>query len=64
MSGKDRWLLGEEELPGRQPAIQEILHRLEKEIARGEEVYSVEELEKLRKKLEGYRFDLMILNNP
>lgn len=64
MSGKDRWLLGEEELPGRQPTIQEIIRRLEEEIARGESIYSRQELEKLQRKLEGYRFDLMILNNP
>jgi hypothetical protein len=62
--GRDRYLLGEDELPGRQATIQELIQRLEAEIARGESVYSAAELEKLQVKLEGYRLNLMILNNP
>jgi hypothetical protein len=62
--GKDRWLLGEEESPARQPTIQELIGRLEREIARGEAVYTREELARLQAKLEGYRFNLMIMNNP
>ena len=62
--GRDRYLLGEEEPPGRQPTIQELIQRLEAEIARGEAVYSAAELERLNVKLEKYRFNLMILNNP
>jgi hypothetical protein len=64
VSGKDRWLLGEEESPGRQPDIHELIRRLEGEIAKGEAVYTPEELERLRVKLEAYRFNLLILNNP
>jgi uncharacterized small protein (DUF1192 family) len=63
-SGRDRYLLGEEEHPGRQATIQELIQRLEAEIARGEAVYSAAELDKLQAKLEGYRFNLLILNNP
>jgi hypothetical protein len=64
MTGKDRWLLGEEESPARQPTIQELIGRLELEIAKGEAVYTKRELAKLQAKLEGYRFNFMILNNP
>lgn len=62
--GRDRYLLGEEEHPGRQATIQELIQRLEAEIARGEAVYSTAELERLKVKLDGYRFNLLMLNNP
>lgn len=54
MKGKNLRLLGLEESPNRQPSIQEIIRDLQEEIARGEAVYTVDELRLLERKLADY----------
>jgi hypothetical protein len=51
MSAKNLYLLGLEESPNRQPDIHEMIRNLNEEIARGEEVYSRDELSVLARKL-------------
>lgn len=57
-------LLGREESPNRQPSIQEIIGDLQEEIARGEAVYTVDELRILERKLDEYESLLRTLLNP
>ena len=54
MKGKNLRLLGREESPSRQPSIQEIIADLQDEIARGEAVYTIDELRGLETKLAEY----------
>lgn len=54
MKAKNLRLLGREESPNRQPSIQEIISELQEEIARGEVVYSSDELLMLKDKLAEY----------
>ena len=54
MKGKNLRLLGREESPNRQPSIQEIIADLQDEIARGESVYTIDELGVLETKLAEY----------
>lgn len=63
MKEKNLRLLGREESPNRQPSIQEIIKELQEEIARGEEVYTAEELRLLRGKLAEYERILECLLN-
>ena len=53
-----------EESPNRQPSIQEIIRDLREEIARGEAVYTVEELRLLERKLDDYEQTLRVLLGP
>lgn len=55
MNGKNLYLLGEKERPGRQPDIHEIINDLENEISKGLPVYTAEEISRLERKLEEYR---------
>ena len=64
MTGKNLRLLDREESPNRQPNIQEIIIDLQKEIARGETVYTVEELRLLERKLDEYEQTLRVLLGP
>lgn len=64
MTGKNLRLLGMEESPNRQPSIQEIIRDLREEIARGEAVYTVEELRLLERKLDDYEQTLRVLLGP
>ena len=52
--GKNLWLLGREESPGRQPTIQEIIADLKREIGQGLAAYSEQELAILQRKLAEY----------
>jgi hypothetical protein len=52
MALKNLRLLGLEESPNRQPDIHEMIRDLRKEIAKGEAVYSKDELACLEKKLD------------
>jgi hypothetical protein len=54
MSGKNLVLLGLAVSGNRQPDIHETIAGLKAELARGEEVYTVAELEKLSRKLAEY----------
>lgn len=60
MKGKNLRLLGREESPNRQPTIQEIISDLQEEIARGEAVYTGDELRLLERKLAEY--ELLLWN--
>lgn len=51
MSSKNLLLLGKEKSPRWQPSIQEIIAALLAEIAKGEQIYSREELATLEQKL-------------
>ena len=53
--GKDLQLLGLEESPGSQPTVTETIRALEAELAKGEAVYTADELARLERKLAGYR---------
>lgn len=64
MTGKNLRLLDREESPGRQPSIQEIIRDLQEELARGEAVYTAEELRLLERKLEEYEQTLRLLLAP
>lgn len=64
MTGKNLRLLDREESPRRQPSIQEIIRDLQEEIARGEAVYTVEELRLLERKLDEYERTLRLLLEP
>ena len=64
MAGKNLRLLDREESPNRQPSIQEIINNLQEEIARGEAVYTVEELRLLERKLDDYEQTLRVLLGP
>lgn len=64
MTGKNLRLLGREESPNRQPSIQEIIRDLQEEIARGEAVYTAEELRLLERKLDDYEQTLRVLLGP
>ena len=64
MTGKNLRLLGREESPCRQPNIQEIIRDLQEEIARGEAVYTAEELRLLERKLDEYEQTLRLLLAP
>ena len=57
-------LLGREEPPNRQASIQEIIRDLQEEIARGEAVYTVDELRLLERKLAEYEQILRSLLGP
>ena len=54
MSGKNLRLLGSERPPSGQPTVQEMISELNIELAKGEAVYTPEELGMLRRKLEEY----------
>lgn len=54
MTGKNLRLLGQEESPARQPTIQEIIAELQQEVAKGEAVYTRDELRRLERKLADY----------
>ncbi|HZV81723.1 MAG TPA: hypothetical protein VFF53_06105 [Geobacteraceae bacterium] len=64
MSGKNLRLLGVERSPAWQPTIQEIIAELKAELAKGEAVYSLEELAKLSHKLAEYEQMLERLLSP
>ena len=64
MSGKNLRLLGVERSPTWQPTIQEVIAELKVELARGEAVYSPEELGKLSRKLAEYEQMLERLLSP
>jgi len=64
MKGKNMRLLGREESPYRQPSIQESISELQEEIARGETVYTIDELRLLEKKLAEYERLLRNLLGP
>jgi hypothetical protein len=55
MTGKNLQLLGLAEGPARQPSITELLRDLAAEIARGEAVYTADELRTLERKLADYQ---------
>ncbi|KAF0216308.1 MAG: hypothetical protein FD174_3762 [Geobacteraceae bacterium] len=57
-------LLGREESPNRQSSIQEMIGDLQEEIARGEAVYTVDELRLLERKLAEYEQILRRLLEP
>jgi hypothetical protein len=61
MNGKNRYLLGEQESPNRQPDIHETIRDLEHEIARGGLVYTTTEIATLERKLDEYREILRVL---
>lgn len=58
MKGKNMILLGIEHSNAWQPSIHETIAALQAEIAKGESVYTPEELKKLTGKLEDYEFML------
>ncbi len=58
MSGKNLRLLGLEEGPGSQPTIQETIAALKREIEKGTDVYSGQELDVLERKLAEYELFL------
>jgi hypothetical protein len=60
MKGKNLYLLGREESPSRQRSIQETIGDLQEEIARGDAVYTKDELSLLERKLAEY--ELMLQN--
>ena len=64
MKGKNMLLLGREESPNRQSSIQEIIRDLQEEIARGEAVYTVDEIRLLEGKLADYEQTLRSLLEP
>jgi hypothetical protein len=49
---KNLCLLNSEQCPDRKPSIQELIAQLKTEIAKGEEVYTKEELQRLQGKLQ------------
>lgn len=55
MTEKNLRLLGREEPAGGQPTVTETIRALEAELAKGEAVYTGEELARLEEKLAGYR---------
>ena len=57
-------LLGREKSPNWQPTIQEFIADLQKEIARGESVYTVEEIRILERKLADYEQLFRNLTGP
>lgn len=57
-------LLGREESPNRVSSIQEIIRDLQEEIARGEAVYTVDEIRLLEGKLADYEQTLRSLLEP
>ena len=54
MTGRNLRLLGLEESPNRQPSIQEMIAELRMELAKGEAVYTADELRILARKLAEY----------
>jgi len=64
MSGKNLRLLGIEHSPAWQPTMEETIAELQAELARGETVYSREELDRLARKLADYEFMLQRLTEP
>ena len=56
MADKDRALLDDSVNPTRTDSITERIARLKREIARGEQVYSPEELKRLERMLEDYTY--------
>lgn len=63
--GKDFCLLYGENCPDRKESITEIIEHLQREIARGEVVYTKEELKRLQRKLDEYEWLLYtILYSP
>jgi len=64
MKGRNLRLLGNEKSPAWQPSINEIIAELEAELAKGAEVYTAEELEKLARKLAEYQRLLQGLLSP
>ena len=64
VKGKNMRLLGREESPGRQSSIQEIIKDLQEEVARGEEVYTVDEIRLLEGQLAEYERILQSLLGP
>ncbi|MDD5286360.1 MAG: hypothetical protein PHD54_10915 [Desulfuromonadaceae bacterium] len=57
-------LLGREESPNRQPTILENIADLQGEIARGEDLYTADELRLLKSKLADYEHMLRRLMEP
>jgi len=64
VKGKNMLLLGREESPNRVSSIQEIIRDLQEEIARGEAVYTVDEIRLLEVKLADYEQTLRSLLEP
>lgn len=64
MKGKNMRLLGREESPGRQSSIQEIIRDLKEEVARGNAVYTVDEIRLLEGQLAQYEQLLQSLSGP
>jgi hypothetical protein len=58
MSGKNLRLLGLEKSPAEQPTMEETIAELQAELARGEAVYTPDDLAHLARKLEDYEFML------
>lgn len=58
MSGKNLRLLGLEPSPAWQPTIEETITALRAELARGEAIYTRDELDRLAQKLTDYEFML------
>jgi len=56
MSGRNLRLLGQEKSPAWQPTMEEMIAALQSELAKGEAVYSKDELEQLARKLADYEF--------
>jgi formate dehydrogenase maturation protein FdhE len=64
LSGKNLRILGLERASAWQPTIHEVIAELKAELAKGEALYTPEELEKLSRKLEEYEQMLERLLNP
>ena len=64
MEEKDLYLLGRLESPARQDSLPERIEKLRQEIAKGENLYTADELQILKGKLEECEYSLRILMNP
>ena len=63
--GKDLCILNGENCPERKETLTELIERLKREIARGEAVYTRDELRRLEWKLEDYEYlRYLILYSP
>lgn len=61
---KDLYLLGQIESPARQDSLPERIEKLRREIAKGETLYTKDELLILRRKLDEGEDSLRVLMNP
>lgn len=64
MSGKNLRLLGLERSSAWQPTMEEMIAELRAELARGEAVYTRDELNQLEQKLADYEYMLKRLTDP